>query len=304
MRRTGRRQDTPVSQCYRCQNAAAHSLVKVSKSRSNNNFRNLSNLSNRRSEGDNGSFRRNDDREPSRADADSGWRRGGGGGGDRYGDSRGGGGYNNDRYGDSRGGGGYNDRYGGGGGDSGGSRWGRGGSGGSSRFDDRPPYGSPSPSSSGGRPRLNLSKRSADPKAAEVPSPSGKSNIFGSARAVDTASKFAAVEEKERQERERREKERAERRAQKEAAAAKKETEEKAGEAEGEKDSPAKSAAPKDEPQDAAAVTDDEKKEDDNAGAGGEKKERKERKIREPKVVNSRAAMLGEVNAPKPEVSP
>ncbi|EJK52194.1 hypothetical protein THAOC_28563, partial [Thalassiosira oceanica] len=68
-----------------------------------------------RSEGDDGSFRRNDDREPSRADADSGWRRGGGGGGDRYGDSRGGGGYNDrggDRYGDSRGGGGYNDRGG------------------------------------------------------------------------------------------------------------------------------------------------------------------------------------------------
>ena len=73
-----------------------------------------------------------------------------------------------------------------------------------------------------------------------------------------------------------------------------------------EKESPAKSVGPKDEPQDAAAVTDDEKKEDDN-GAGekaGEKKERKERKFREPKVVNSRAAMLGEVNAPKPEVSP
>jgi hypothetical protein len=159
-----------------------------------------------RSDGDDGAFRRAPRRdeegyEPSRSENDSSWRRGGppassssgggfGGGGDRNGgDRRGGGGRFDDRRG---GGGGYDDRRGGGGG------YDDRRSGGGGGFDDRR-GGSGAPPSSGGRPRLNLVKRSApaagDEKKGSSPSPSSsKTNPFGGASAVDTASKLAKLD--------------------------------------------------------------------------------------------------------------
>ena len=245
------------------------------------------------SEGDDGAFRRGprrsdmDDREVSRSDGDSSWRRGGG----SYGDSRGG-------YGDRMNSSGYNNsRMGGGDSDSG---WRRGG--GSSGFDSRAGGNDGGSAwrrggSSGDRPRLNLTSRKTDGNASGSlnAKTSSKSNPFGSATAVDTASRFAKVDLRE-----------------KEAAAAKDEVEKPAEEEKKDATQETEVAETKtteeaNEPTNDIGASEGEGpgKEDIKEGEnGGEKKrERRERKMRQPKVVNSRAAMLGEAEAPKKEVS-
>ena len=196
--------------------------------------------------------------------------------------------------------GGYNDRgppsrddfgRGGGGGDFGGS--------------------SAGPSS---RPRLNLSKRTAPPplppqeaskegeeKDSGKPEPAKpKANPFGSASAVDTTKKLEELDIKMQKEKEE---------AKAAADAAKQKKEEEAAEAEAAK---AKADAESAEAEAAPASddADDDKKADDGDKADdadkkegeekkdGEKRERRERKQREPKVVNSRAAMLESAPAP------
>jgi len=270
---------------------------------------------------DDGSFRRRTRRddnsrqesEPSRSEADSSWRRGGGGGG--FDDRRGGGGFDDRRGGgfgdrggggfsdsgrggfdDRRGGGGFDDRRGGGFGDRagggfndrGGDRFGgsrsddrrgggfddrrggggfneeRGGSFGGGRYNDRgggdfdrnAGRSDGFRGSSGGeRPRLSLQKRTAP---IEKPPPSDtkpKSDPFGGATVVDTASKL-------------------------------KELEVKAADEKNVKDH--KEAEKKDNPPDEDAPKDSKVKEGDDKS----KVTKDKKKGREPKVINSRAAML------------
>ncbi|GMI06066.1 hypothetical protein TrVE_jg5705 [Triparma verrucosa] len=129
---------------------------------------------------------------------------GGGFGGDRGGD-RGGFGSSRGGFGGDRGGdrGGFGGDRGGFGGDRGGFGGDRGGFGGERGMDRGAPP--PSASSDGAsRPRLNLVKRTSDtsPKVSIENSdvnarpPVAKANPFGSARAVDTASKLAEAEKK------------------------------------------------------------------------------------------------------------
>lgn len=247
----------------------------------------------------------------------------GGGYGDRGGDSRGGGSGYGDRGGDSRGGGGYGDRgggdsnFGGGGGygdrggdsrsgggggygdnsrgagDGGGSWRGSGGGGGdrfatSTREEAAPPTGE--------RPRLQLKSRTAPtpPSAPAAPKPPApklpaatapkvavsdrpKSNPFGGASAVDTASKLAMLDIKEKP-------------APTPAKVEPKEQEPK-----------------REEPKEAEGnlVPDDKKAHDDVEET--EKnlehvEKKKEKKKREPEVVNSRAAALGAEAGGKSEV--
>jgi len=171
----------------------------------------------------------------------------------------------------------------------------------------------------GSRPRLNLSRRTAPEPAKQPAAPPAeavekspvrsaapKSNPFGSAKAVDTASRFAAIELKEKEEKEKKEEEK--------AAAAAKKAEEEAAKAKGQppvvsrwtRGAPV-GGAPKEEEKEetvekaAEETTEGETKEDKGDKKDGEKRERRERKQIEPKVVNSRAAMLGDAAAPKKE---
>jgi len=284
-----------------------------------------------------------DDREVSRSDGESSWRRGGGGGrgfDSRGGPSASGGGYN-DRGGG--GGGGYNSsrdgesswRRGGGGGSSSGfdsrgreggigasegeSSWRRGGSAGSSAMGRMGSHGSAA-SGGGDRPRLNLSRRTKEDDSncrsnAATSSNQPKANPFGSATAVDTASKFAKLDLREKEQKE-------QKKIQEENEQAK--DQEKRGEqdevANEEETKPIKEAT-MDAPEKTVAenniveannetnieVVEPAKEGDSNDektdGEKEKRRERRERKLRQPKVVNSRAAMLDAAEAPKKEVS-
>ncbi|KAL7542058.1 hypothetical protein ACHAWF_007081 [Thalassiosira exigua] len=271
--------------------------------------------------------------------------RGGGGYGDRggggYSDRGGGGGYG-DRggggYGD-RGGGGYGsrggygdrgggDRFGGGDGGGGGGTGGGGTGGGGGGYDRAPSGGS-----SSSRPRLNLAKRT-EPKEGAPPAPAPaasssvapaatsskpKSNPFGSAKAVDTASRFAEVDKKEREERERKRQEREERRRAKDDEKEDKmdvdEKEEDEKEDDKKEEDKKEEDAPEladEEPAEGGEEAEEEDKKDaegdgegageDEEGGGKRAEQRRERRRIEPKVVNSRAAMLDAAAAPKKEV--
>ena len=267
--------------------------------------------------------------EVGRGDGDGNWRRGGGGGGfssgggSRYGDSRGGGGGYNDRGGyesrggyndrggygggsrgggyggDSRGGGGYGDRMDRGDsrfGDRGDSRFGdrgdsrfsdrgdsRFGDRGDSRFGDRGGAYSSRPSE---RPTLGLAKRSipldrpavetgaSSPSKPKVSKP--KSNPFGAATAVDTASKLNSLEEKEKV---------------KESEAS--EPSESTQEPEPVTPQVSKDDEPKETPTPTDETTQEAPKEEDPA-LKEDKRDRRSRRLREPKVINSRAAAFGE----------
>jgi len=162
--------------------------------------------------------------------------------------------------------------------------------------------GSGAPAASGGeRPRLNLARRSdagkdagsgATPAATPAAAPAKpKSNPFGSATAVDTSARFAAMELKEKEEKEQKKKEKEE----KDAAAAVAAEQAAAEKAEEDKKAAEKAAE---------ELTPEAESKDEKEGDGKDEKkgkDRRERKFIEPKVVNSRAAMFGASAAPKKE---
>ncbi len=263
------------------------------------------------------------------------------GGGDRFGGGRGGGG----RFDNHRGGGGGLD------GDSA-TSWRRGSgfssSSGGGGFDNREQasrggggLGSGFGTSGGERPRLNLARRSdlgsgvvvADDGAVAIgsaqqqqqqQSTKSKSNPFGSATAVDTASKFAAIELKERREVKDSSNNGWKKENQLESEPVSHEHEqvkEETNEEEEEEDIALKNEVVGDaEEEPECGIADDEEEEDydddevqhpyENEADDDTKERRRERgsrggrtKLLEPKVVNSRAAMLDAAAAPRKEVS-
>jgi hypothetical protein len=147
------------------------------------------------------------------------------------------------------------------------------------------------------------SRRTDGNTASSSSSGQSKSNPFGSATAVDTASKLAKIDLREKEQK----KEQAEEKVQETVA----KDEEKPA-VEEKKDAPEKSNAENNAEEANDATNNDEEpaqekeggeNKDDENGGGEKKRERRERKMRQPKVVNSRAAMLGEAEAPKKEVS-
>lgn len=256
-----------------------------------------------------------DDREVSRSDGDSSWRRGGGGGGGGGGfDSRsggGGGGYNNTRDGDS----GWRRGGGGGGGTSSGfdsrgadgeSSWRRGGSSGGGGMGRLGSNGSAASGGGGERPRLNLSRRTKEDDenkgSSTATSNQPKSNPFGSATAVDTASRFAKIDLRENEQKEQKKEQ-----AEQETADAKEEekpAKEEKIEADVAEKAGAENNTQSEETIDATnndeepSAKEGETKDEENKN-GEKKRERRERKMRQPKVVNSRAAMLDATDAPK-----
>ncbi len=144
-----------------------------------------------------------------------------------------------------------------------------------------------------------------------------KSNPFGSATAVDTASKFAAIELKEREEKELQKQKRQEDddNAKKENPPADDEQEE-AKEETGEEEATSNNEIvdteePEGENVDEEDDEDEEEQANDKDADGDSTKDKRRdrggrnrggRKIFEPKVVNSRAAMLDAAAAPKKEV--
>jgi len=239
-------------------------------------------------------FQRNEDF--SRGDGDNNWRRGRGGMGDSRMDSRGGGG-----------GGGYDRRQGGMGGRMGFS------SGGFDRGER-----TERTERTTERTRLSLSKRTIPVPVSEKKDeretvmeapkplpPKPKANPFGSATAVDTAKKLAELDLKEQQEREAAKlKKQEDEQNQEEEAVSEKETEEEV-----EEQSPPEEEQQEEDKQqyDEEQVTEGDStnnqtdltnskndNSDNNNNNNKEKKDRRERRRREPKVINTRAAALGE----------
>jgi len=168
------------------------------------------------------------------------------------------------------------------------------------------------PPSSGERPRLNLQRRTAPGGDDAAPSSESKpkANPFGGATAVDTASKFAAIDLRENEERDKAQKEKEEK-EQEEAEQIVKEVDDNNNDAENTEKAEAADDAAKISYEGADDANDEkpegmdgEKKDVDGEKSkedGKDKRDRREKKLREPKVVNSRAALLGEASAPKKE---
>jgi hypothetical protein len=166
-------------------------------------------------------------------------------------------------------------------------------------------------SGGGERPRLNLSRRTKEDDekngSSTATSNQTKSNPFGSATAVDTASRFAKIDLRENEQKEQRKEQ-----AEQETADSKEEekpVKEETIEADDTEKAGADNNTQSEENIDATnndeepSAKEGETKDEENK-SGEKKRERRERKVRQPKVVNSRAAMLDATDAPKKAVGP